>query len=526
MSETVETQRVVIIGAGIAALSAALALNPRPVLVLSPTSLGEGASSAWAQGGVAAAMAADDSPRAHAEDTVKAGAGTVDAAIAGEVTAAARARIEELSALGVPFDQDDEGRYLLGLEAAHSAPRIVKVKGDLSGREIMARLAAAVRDAPWIQIAEGIFAERLHVDGGRVRGVWVRRAEGTPSCPVRIDCPAVVLAGGGAAGLYAVTTNPPQIRGEALGMAARAGAAVADTEFVQFHPTALDTGGDFAPLATEALRGKGAVLIGADGRRFMPDLHPDAELAPRDIVARAVFAQIRAGNRPMLDTRAVLGARLRTEFPTVHAGCLRVGIDPVTQPIPVAPAAHYHMGGIAADLRGRCSLPGLWVCGESAATGLHGANRLASNGLLEALVLGRAAAVDLAAALGPHDGAALPSLSLRWTTDSTADAQDAPVARLRQVMTDHVGVMRDAQGLRHALTEIAALETRLKGNERFANMTAAATLIAAAALLREESRGGHYRTDHPAPDPARARRSRLTLQQALTVRRTAMEFST
>ncbi|GAA0305723.1 L-aspartate oxidase [Rhodovulum strictum] len=523
MSDGVRTARVVILGAGIAGLSAALALAPRPVLVVSPAPLGEGTGSAWAQGGVAAAMGAGDSPEAHAADTVRAGAGTVDAEIARQVTAAAPARIAELTDLGVPFDRDGEGGYRLGLEAAHSAARIVRVMGDQAGGAIMARLIAAVRAAPSIQLVEGVRALRLHVVAGRVRGVWLARADGAPTRPVLLRCPAVLLAGGGAAGLFALTTNPPQIRGEALGMAARAGAVVADAEFVQFHPTAIDTGGPVAALATEALRGEGAVLRGADGHRFMPEIHPDAELAPRDVVARAVLAQIRAGNRPVLDTRDALGARLKDEFPAVHAACLRAGIDPLRQPIPVAPAAHYHMGGVASCLSGQSSLPGLWVAGETAATGLHGANRLASNGLLEALVLGRAAAADLAAHAGPVGADFAPPVVLDWADDPTRRTTDADEAALRQLMTDHVGVLRDAEGLRHALAGIAALEAACPGDERFLNMTAAATLIAAAALLREESRGGHFRTDFPAPDPRLAHIRRLTLDQARSIRRQSLK---
>ncbi|ARE42314.1 L-aspartate oxidase (plasmid) [Rhodovulum sp. P5] len=457
MTAAVETPRVVIVGAGIAALSAALALAPRPVLVLSPAPLGEGCSSAWAQGGIAAAMAADDSPEAHAADTVRAGAGTVDPEVAHRITASARARIEDLGRLGIPFDRDGSGAYLLGLEAAHSTARIVKVKGDQSGREVMAGLVAAVRAAPSVQVVEGVRVLRLHKVGGRVAGVWVNRAEDAPVQPVLIACPAVLLAGGGAAGLFAVTTNPPAIRGEALGMAARAGAVVADAEFVQFHPTALDIGGEYAPLATEALRGAGATLIDRAGRRFMRDAHPDAELAPRDVVARAVFAQVQAGNRPLLDTRSALGARIRDDFPAVYAGCHRAGVDPVTQPIPVAPAAHYHMGGVATDLRGRCSLPGLWVCGEAAATGLHGANRLASNGLLEALAMGRAAAADLAAELGACMAADAPQIALHWQAGGPPAPDPETVQALRRVMTDHVGVLREAGGFAMRWRRLPAL---------------------------------------------------------------------
>lgn len=510
---TVETARVVIIGSGLAGLSAALRLAPHPVLVISPEPLGLGASSAWAQGGVAAALGPGDTPESHAADTIRAGAGTVDPEVAALVTALARDHIRDLTALGAPFDRDSAGGYVLSREAAHSLPRVVRVKGDQAGHEIMAALIQAVRATPSIQVAEQVIATGLELSEGRVTGVRLERAD-RPSGAIAVRAAAVLLAAGGSAGLYAVTTNPPRIRGQGLGMAARAGALIADAEFIQFHPTAIATGEDPAPLATEALRGDGAILINARGERFMPALHPDAELAPRDVVARAIYAQSQAGLRPMLDTRACLGAEILSRFPAVAGACLRAGINPVTDPIPVAAAAHYHMGGVATDRSGRSSLPGLWACGESAATGLHGANRLASNGLLEALVFARLAADDIARNLPSGEA---PPVPLDFPDGGTT-VDPALVARLRRVMTDDVGVVRDGAGLRHALDEIAALAGESPADGPMANMLAAATLIAAAALRRRESRGGHYRTDFPAADPAQAHRSRLTLTEAIALR--------
>ncbi|WP_415184493.1 L-aspartate oxidase [Phaeovulum sp.] len=508
------TDRVIIVGAGLGALYAALKLAPRPVLVISPERLGAGASSAWAQGGVAAAMSAGDSPESHAIDTLRAGAGTVDPEIARMVTAEAKAHILNLTTLGTPFDRDASGDYIMSREAAHSQPRVVRVKGDQAGREIMQALIAAVRVAPSVQVLEGVLASGLEALNGTVTGVWLERAD-VPSGRVLLRGAAVLLAGGGSGGLYAVTTNPPRIRGQVIGMAARAGAVIADAEFVQFHPTAIDCGEDPAPLATEALRGEGATLINADGTRFMLPLHPDAELAPRDIVARAIFAESVAGHRPMLDTRAALGASVLTRFPAVAEACKRAGIDPVSQPIPVAAAAHYHMGGVAVDAQGRSSLGNLWACGEASSTGLHGANRLASNGLLEALVFARLCSLSIDAALGPV--VAAPAVSLTFPEGGTVPDPDA-IARLRQLMTAHVGVMRNEAGLRRALAEIGEIESLAPPSETLANMTATATLIAAAALMREESRGGHFRTDYPDADPAQAERSRLTLATALALR--------
>jgi len=521
MIHTAITQRVIIVGAGLGALYAALELAPYPTLIISPEALGSGASSAWAQGGVAAAMAVDDSPERHANDTVVAGAGTVDAEIARMVTAEARAHISGLARLGTPFDRGPMGEYVLSREAAHSHARVVRIKGDQAGREIMNVLVALVRRTASIQLAEGVMASGLDFKDGRVQGVWLERAD-QPSGRVLLQGAAVLLAGGGSAGLYAQTTNPPRIRGQVIGMAARAGAAIADAEFVQFHPTAIATGEDPLPLATEALRGEGAVLVNVHGVRFMADLHPDAELAPRDVVARAIFAQQQAGNVPMLDTRHAIGSDLAERFPAVAEACARAAIDPRLSPIPVVAAAHYHMGGIETSASGRASLAGLWVCGEAACTGLHGANRLASNGLLEALVFARLAAKDIANTLPPQQS--LPPVSLEFPAGgSPTDAQC--VARLRALMSEHVGVVRNRAGLATALREIADIEAGAAANETLSNMTATATLIAAAAYLREESRGGHYRSDFPAANPAFAARSRLTLDAAQAVRARAMETS-
>lgn len=496
-----ETDRVLIVGGGIAALYAALALGPRPVLVIAPDSLGHGASSAWAQGGVAAALGPGDRPADHLADTIRAGAGLVDEAVAARVTQEAAEHVARLAEMGAPFDRDLHGNYLLSREAAHGAARVVRVGGDRAGHAIMATLIHAVQAAAHVQVATGLSAVDLLVEAGRISGVVV---EGAAGCGV-IRAPAVLFAGGGAAGLYAVTTNPSRIRGQMLGMAARAGAVIRDAEFVQFHPTAIDIGEDPAPLATEALRGEGARLINAAGTRFMLALDPEAELAPRDIVARGVFAEWQAGRRPMLDVRAL--GDIAAHFPTVHAACQRAGIDPARHPVPVTAAAHYHMGGIAVDGTGRSSLPGLWVAGEAACTGLHGGNRLASNGLLEALVLGHAAGLDIARSV-PAREAAQARVAL---TGSVPLVDPASVARLREVMTAHVGVIRKASGLQAALAAIAELEPGAA--PAFGNMLTAARMITTAALIRRESRGAHCRSDFPDQLPAAP--SRLTLAEAL-----------
>jgi L-aspartate oxidase len=509
---TNHTDRVVIVGAGIAALYAALTLAPRPVLVISPEPLGFGASSAWAQGGVAAAIGQGDAPALHLADTIRAGAGLVDAAVAGVVTTEAPELIAALAALGAPFDRDALGGYVLSREAAHGLPRVVRVGGDRAGAAIMATLMAAVEKADHIQVMTGLLATGVLTEQGRAVGVTVEGAAGQGS----IHAPAIILAGGGAAGLYAVTTNPNRIRGQMLGMAARAGAVIRDAEFIQFHPTAIDTGEDPAPLATEALRGEGAVLLNNLGQRFMLDVASEAELAPRDIVARAVYVETQTQRRPVLDTRQAIGRDLPAHFPTVHTACLRAGIDPVAEPIPVTAAAHYHMGGIAVDGQGRSSLPGLWVCGEAACTGLHGANRLASNGLLEALVFGRRVGRAVGATVTTQ-GDAPAQITL---SGQTMAPDEADIAQLRRLMTDHVGVVRDAKGLTHALSALAALD-RPDQPLAMQNMLVAATVITSAALIRRESRGAHCRSDFAQTLP-KGEPSHLTWLQAQMIRADAV----
>ena len=521
MSTPISTKRIIIVGAGLGSLYAALELAPHPVLIISPEKLGEGTSSAWAQGGVAAAMSDADSAASHSHDTVQAGAGTVDEKVATMVTDAAREHILELTHLGTPFDRDPMGGYELSREAAHSFARVVRVKGDQSGHEIMQSLITQVKKTPSIQIAQGTIATKLETENGNVTGLWIESAVGS-SKPILISGAAYLLAGGGSGGLFAITTNPPRIRGQIIGMAARAGAIISDAEFVQFHPTAIDIGSDPAPLATEALRGEGAILINKNGERFMIPIHPDAELAPRDIVARAVFEQTQSGLRPMLDTRGAIGANIVEQYPAVAKACASGGIDPVTQPIPVAAAAHYHMGGIDTALNGEASLGNLWVCGEASATGLHGANRLASNGLLEALVFARICSTGIGKRLCEPKLDIPPDVVVHFKSgENTLDPE--LVMQLRNTMTENVGVIRNAAGLTQALRDIVALEELGSNCESFLNMTATSTLIAASALLREESRGAHFRDDFPEACDTSATRSRITLNQALALRTKIVE---
>ncbi|GAB4225636.1 MAG: L-aspartate oxidase [Methyloligellaceae bacterium] len=509
---------IVIIGSGLAGLFTALKLSPLPVTVISAEPLGHGTSSGWAQGGIAAAVSEGDSPQAHAADTIRAGAGLVEERIAHLLAREAAERIEDLLNYGVPFDRDLEGRLKLSREAAHSQRRIIRVKGDMAGAAIMAAITDAARKTPSIRIIEGYSAEALHVASEQVHAVSIRPTDAPRgAAPFLLPAQAVVLASGGVGHLYAVTTNPAHARGDGIAMAARAGAVIADAEFVQFHPTALDIGRDPAPLASEALRGEGATLINSRGERFMPAVHPDAELAPRDIVARAVHEEIAAGRGAFLDCREAIGSRFPEAFPKIYEICKSAGIDPAKEPLPVAPAAHYHMGGVHTDANGRTSVNGLWACGEVASTGAHGANRLASNSLLETVVFGARIAADLKGlfslqrmperAPAPCEGAAATPGSAGMKI-----AEGGDVTALRQLMSRHVGVVRDGQGLAQAVKTLAAMETEQDAPRSLQAMALAARFIAAAALVRRESRGAHYRRDHPEPREHYARRSFLRLK--------------
>jgi L-aspartate oxidase len=506
IDNVIKTDGALILGAGIAGLFTALKLAPYPALVLAGSRPGQSGSSAWAQGGIAAAVGEGDDWRDHAQDTIAAGAGLYDPDIVNLVAREAPDRIADLVAMGAPFDRDAEGRLALGREAAHSRARIVHVAGDRAGAEISRTLAARALATPSIRILEGFHAVELAMEDGRAVGLFARQGSGADTRLILFKARAVIFATGGIGALYAVTTNPVEARGEGLGMAARAGALVADPEFVQFHPTAIAIGRDPAPLATEALRGEGAVLIDENGERFMTAVHADAELAPRDVVARAIHRRIMSGKRVFLDCRQAIGAHFPDHFPTVYAACMAAGIDPVSEPIPVAPAAHYHMGGIASDAQGRSSLPGLWVAGECAATGLHGANRLASNSLLEGLVFGARVAEDV-------QGSASPSLARGQLPAPKNFTMAAPPHVLRAAMNRSVGLERNADGLREALAIVGRLEQVSGGDPAQLNMLATARLVAAAALMREESRGGHWRSDFPATRSPAAR-SFLSLDEA------------
>lgn len=476
---------VLVVGAGLAGLYLALKLAPRQVYILTSRRSSVGSASAWAQGGIAAALAPDDTAESHAKDTIAAGDGLVDPEIARILATEGPDRVRDLDALGVPFDRDDKGELYLSLEAAHSMPRVARVKGDTAGAEIIKVMVKRAQDADHITGLIGWRAESLLTDmNGAVAGALARNDEGSL---LGIEADITVMATGGVGGLFAVTTNPRTARGDALGMAAVIGAKMRDMEFVQFHPTAIDIGRDPAPLATEALRGEGAVLTNAKGIRFMPRYHEQGELAPRDDVARAIFAEIEAGRQPYLDCRKAIGAHFDAEFPTVFESCMEAGIDPRTQLIPIAPAVHYHMGGIATDSHGQSSLDSLLAIGECSAVGVHGANRLASNSLLEATVFGGRAADYIKGRDWPERRAS-KIRSQPWLAMGPEVSQS-----LRNAMTMNCGVRRSAKKLNALIAHIDDLIEQVGR----ANPLIASRIIASAALAREESRGGHFRDDFP-----------------------------
>lgn len=472
-----------IIGAGLAGLATALELAERdvPVTVLCPWAPGEGTSSALAQGGIAAALGADDHPRLHAADTVRAGAGLVDPLVAQRITAAAPEVVAQLQRWGAHFDTDASGTLRLGLEGAHGRHRIVHAAGDGSGAEVTRAAAAAATANPLIELRAGVRATRLLTD-------WSHTVVGVqaigPDGPVELRAGAVVLATGGIGGLFAHTTNPLDSWGAGLALAVRAGARVRDLELVQFHPTALAIGGDPMPLISEAVRGEGVPLVLADGSPALSD-----PLAGRDIVARGVWAALRAGHRVYLDTPGTLGADMAIKFPAITASCLAAGLDPAREPIPVRPAAHYHMGGLVVDARGRTDLPGLWAAGEVASTGLHGANRLASNSLLEAVAVAGDIAADIAAN-APRSGRVVAG------GPEVLAAPPRPTLADRLLLEDAAGVLRDGPSL------LAAAD-RLRAGAEHDDARLVAYLLTVAALRRTESRGAHQRTDDPQTGPAR-----------------------
>ena len=468
--------KTIVVGAGAAGLWCALhAADRGPVSLVAPDPT-SGSATVLAQGGIAAAVAEGDDPAAHARDTIAAGAGLCDPDAVRILTTEAPAAVAELRRLGMPFDAGGAPT----LEGGHSARRVLHAGGDATGRVLLgALLEAARRDGriEWVEARAG----SLLMEGSRVGGL--RTGGG-----LEIEADRTVLATGGATGIFGRRTGPDRASGQGMALAWDAGAALVDLEFVQFHPTALDLPGRPARLLTEALRGEGATLIDASGRRFMPRFHPMAELAPRDVVARAItLVRDETGRQVFLDATGIAGVRDR--FPTVAASCHEAGLDLARDPIPVAPAAHYFTGGILTDLWGRTTVPGLFACGEAACTGVHGANRLASNSLLEALVFGRRAAVA--------EGVLHPSMPVGQPLEHSEPPGGLALDEIRSLADRFLGVTRMGPELEAVEAKLAAAGG--PGGARPASLIA--WLLAQAAKRREESRGGHYRKDFPDSDP-------------------------
>jgi L-aspartate oxidase len=499
-----ETTDVVVVGSGIAGLTAALHLREAGlhVTVVTKVNIDDG-STRWAQGGIAAVLDPLDTPAAHAADTEIAGVGLCDPAAVAVLVDEGPARVRELMRLGAEFDRHPDGSLMLTREGGHRANRIVHAGGDATGAEVQRALHAAVRRDPWIRLVEhALVLDLLRAADGRACGITLHvLGEGSEDGVGAILSRAVVLATGGMGQVFAATTNPPVSTGDGVAVAMRAGAEVTDIEFVQFHPTSF-VGGDMhavqRPLISEALRGEGAHLVDGDGKRFMVGQHELAELAPRDVVAKGIYRVLAAtgADHVYLDARHLPDVAHR--FPTITAACRAAGIDPATSLIPVAPAAHYASGGVRTDLHGRTSIPGLYACGEVACTGVHGANRLASNSLLEGLVFARRIADDIARDLPAQADPAEPEGDAGWVVD-----QDSRIG-LQRAMTRGAGVLRSAESLTGAAVELTALGAT-RGTARTAsweatNLVTVASALVAAAYARRETRGCHWREDFPGAD--------------------------
>ena len=489
MTKIVRLDAPIVVGAGVAGLTVALGLGRAYVVAAR-----EMGSTWWAHGGIAVAVGADDSPQAHAEDTVAVAGGLAVHDAVEVLTRGGPEAIERLIRQGVEFDRDGEGSLLLDRLGGHRTSRIVHADGDATGAEIMRALSDVTAAEDDVVTIEGRVVD-LARRNGRIVGVLT--ADGKTRTVY--TGPGVVMATGGAGRLYARTTNPPGVTGDGIMIASRAGARLADLEFVQFQPTALDAGKDPMPLLAEGLRIEGARLVDARGRPFMDQYDPRADLAPRDVVARSILWQRQRGSLVYLDCRSIINFHER--FPATTAHSLSVGLDPSEHLLPVSPAAHYYMGGIDADTRGRTSVPGLWAVGECASTGVHGANRLTSNSLLEGLVFGARVAADVAAHAESvdHPAVEVPGDGLELPVVAGPAIED-----LRQVMWDAVGLLRTGEGMQEARGDLIDMEGVLSRTATGRNAAALGSLIITAALKRTESRGSHYRTDHPEIDQGQA----------------------
>ena len=506
-----------VIGAGIAGLRAAIELAAAGrVLVLAKKEVTESATQ-LAQGGIAAALSDEDEVTLHLQDTLNAGAGLCNLEAARVLVEEGPERIEELIHWGTEFDRNGT-KLAFTREGAHSRSRVLHAHGDSTGREILRALYAKAKTLHRISVYEFEFSTDLHVEDGRVRGVHLIGGDGHRQ---HVSASAVLLATGGLGQLYRNTTNPTVATGDGVAMAYRAGAELSDMEFIQFHPTALYVKGAPRFLLSEALRGEGAYLRTLEMDRFMPKYHPMAELAPRDVVARAIVHEMEVSRvkDPVvyLDLTHLDGEHVQHRFPMIHATCLQYNIDITTDLIPVRPAAHYSMGGVRTDLDARTNLAGLFAAGEAAATGVHGANRLASNSLLEGLVYGARAGKYMSNEL--RSGRAKPGQREHSTPNGGAGTEQL-IGEMQDLMWADVGIVRDGTGLRRAIAHLEKLAPRLAhpqsrcGYEAL-NIHTAGLLVARSALAREESRGAHYRTDFPSPNDTKFLKHSVTSGDAI-----------
>jgi L-aspartate oxidase len=502
----------IIIGSGIAGLfTALLASKHGSVLLLTKAALEE-SNTRYAQGGIAAAISPSDSPHIHFEDTIAAGAGLCDERAVEVLTSEAPGRIRDLLSLNVPFDRKD-GELALGLEGAHRIRRVLHAGGDATGFHIERTLCHALVHAG-VEVVESCFVTNILVQDGRAVGVDTIPGE-MPGCPqpqiTTYRGHRIVLASGGAGQLFSHTTNPTVATGDGIALAYTAGAELTDIEFCQFHPTALAIPGQPSFLLSEALRGEGAYLRNSEGVRFMQGIHPQAELAPRDVVSRAISAEMRmnGATHVLLDLTHLPSEMIKKRFPTIYAYCRNAGLDMTVDPIPVAPAAHYLMGGVRTNLWGETNLPGLYACGEVACTGVHGANRLASNSLLEGLVFG-ARIVERTTNAGSSQPSYvyLNGRNIRATEEfQLCEVTEQPsLGALQSLMWNQVGLVRDEQGLSDARNKLSTWQSSLPkpvtpAEFELSNMILIGRLMATAASQRRESRGGHYRSDYPVSDP-------------------------
>jgi len=507
---------VVVIGSGIAGLTAALQVRSvlsatgshaaGSVMVVTKDSLSAG-STQWAQGGIAAALGPGDTPEQHQHDTLVAGAGLCDEEAVRALVTEGPAAVRELIALGTQFDHAEDGELSLTREGGHLRDRIVHAGGDATGAEIQRALIAAIGSAPDITVTEhALVLDIIAGDNGGVAGVTLHvMGEGQQDGVGAVMCRAVILASGGLGQVFAATTNPPVATGDGMALALRAGAALRDIEFVQFHPTVMWLGGESRgqqPLISEAVRGEGAFLVDRDGVRFMQGQHDLADLAPRDVVAKAVMRRMREtdAEHMWLDARHFGAEKWQRRFPTILATCRSHGVDPVTDLIPVAPACHYASGGVVTDLNGQSTIPGLFACGEVACSGVHGANRLASNSLLEGLVFSRRIAAALKQGLPPRQEPRTDSRLTGLVSESTLPS-------IQQTMTEHAGVLRSETGLREAASRLALVsgatsETPNTSAWETTNLLTISSVLVEAARVREETRGSHWREDFPGTDDA------------------------